>query len=462
MGNSASLRARRQNEENLRAAIEASMADAPLPYGWEQAENEKGVTYYINHTGRYTTWDDPRLSFLDNMRKKKPKDKGRLPKYANTQLYAKTQALTAKLHKNQLDDEGVLKILVSRQNLFEDSFNLLFALPIGELTQRLYIKFEGEEGLDYGGMSREWFLQLSKHFYDPSLKLFTVGLNEYYYTINKKSSENKKHLDHFKFVGMIIGMAIYHVKVIEAPFPIPFMKALLNQQVELTDLEYIDEDLYKSMYKIETSDVTDWELDFTLVEESDDGKEKVLVELKPGGAQIPLTNKNKKEYLQLILDYYFNSTTEQFSMIKKGLNMIVPDDLLSEFSPEELQEIICGNSDIDVNDLKQNTVYGDGLSASSPQILTFWECMVDLNQDQLKKFLLFTTGSEKVPVGGFAQLYGSRGPQKFTITQKMTAGLPTAHSCFNRLELPYNLSVKEDLLESLVYAITETCGFGLE
>jgi len=84
-----------------------------------------------------------------------------------------------------------------------------------------------------------------------------------------------------------------------------------------------------------------------------------------------------------------------------------------------------------------------------------------LSQDELKKFLQFSTGSNKVPLGGFLHLYGSNGPQKFTITPKKVAGLPTAHSCFNRLELP-GYTDKDKLKRDLLYIITETCGFGLE
>jgi hypothetical protein len=87
--------------------------------------------------------------------------------------------------------------------------------------------------------------------------------------------------------------------------------------------------------------------------------------------------------------------------------------------------------------------------------------MSSLSQDELRSFLQFTTGSNKVPIGGFAHLYGSNGPQKFTIVPKKTHGLPTAHSCFNRLDLP-NIADKEKFKKDLLYAINETQGFGLE
>jgi len=88
--------------------------------------------------------------------------------------------------------------------------------------------------------------------------------------------------------------------------------------------------------------------------------------------------------------------------------------------------------------------------------------MLTLSQEELRSFLQFTTGSNKVPVGGFSHLYGSNGPQKFTIVPKKIPGLPTAHSCFNRLDLPSYYTDKEKLKKDLLFATTETHCFGLE
>jgi len=116
---------------------------------------------------------------------------------------------------------------------------------------------------------------------------------------------------------------------------------------------------------------------------------------------------------------------------------------------------------VDRNDLKVNTEYGEGLSEASPVIKLFWEILNSFHEEDMTKFLQFTTGTNRVPVGGFAYLYGSNGPQKFQIFLKKVAGLPTAHSCFNRLELP-NYTDKEKFKKDLLYAINETSGFGLE
>jgi len=96
---------------------------------------------------------------------------------------------------------------------------------------------------------------------------------------------------------------------------------------------------------------------------------------------------------------------------------------------------MAGSKDIDVCDLKSNTEYGEGYSDNHAVIKNYWEVMSSLSQDELRSFLQFTTGSNKVPIGGFAHLYGSNGPQKFTIVPKKTLGLPTAHSWFVLINL---------------------------
>jgi len=315
--------------------------------------------------------------------------------------------------------------------------------------------------LDYGGMSREWFLTLSEKMLSPELKLFKRCSSGRHFQISRFSHANKEHLSYFRFVGCVMGMAVYHGKLFCAYFYLPFYKALLSRPVDIIDLQYEDEAVYKSVLKLrDTEDITGWDLDFTVTDTNDEGK-TITVDLKPGGGEISVTNDNRKEYIDLLLNYYFQSTEAQVTAVKEGFHQFVPYDLLKEFEPEELEQIMGGSRDVDLNDLKTNTEYGDGFSDSNVIVKLFWEVISTMTQEDLRNFLQFTTGSNKVPLGGFSHLYGSNGPQKFTIIPKKANGLPTAHSCFNRLELS-NYTDKDKLKKDLLYAITETQGFGLE
>jgi hypothetical protein len=444
------------------AAIQESMAEAPLPLGWEEAVTAKGMSYFIDHVNGLTTHQDPRLTAAQvnaNNNKKKKKKKEKLPKFKRD-LYSKTQCLLVKIHQRQ-SDEGSIQIPVSRENLLEESFRFISTLDSLTLTRRLFIKFEGEEGLDYGGMSREWFLSLSEAILSPSLHLFRKTAS-HHYLIERNLNCTQEQLDYYRFVGTVIGMAVYHAKLFYAPFAIPLYKQLLDRPLEFSDLQNDDPAVYKSIKKIrEAEDITDWDLQFSISDKDSKGN-AVVVNLKSGDeSELMVTNENKKEYLDLVLNYFLHATDTQMAALKEGFYQFVPLDFLKDFEPEELEQLMAGSKDIDVCDLKSNTDYGDGYTDNHAVIKIFWEVMSSLSQEELRSFLQFTTGSNKVPIGGFAHLYGSNGPQKFTIVPKKTQGLPTAHSCFNRLDLP-NIADKEKFKKDLLYAINETQGFGLE
>eukprot|EP01120_Amphizonella_sp_Union-15-10_P000674 TRINITY_DN1070_c0_g2_i1.p1 TRINITY_DN1070_c0_g2~~TRINITY_DN1070_c0_g2_i1.p1 ORF type:complete len:451 (+),score=83.38 TRINITY_DN1070_c0_g2_i1:72-1424(+) len=450
MGNRAS---RRANRDAMRLAVEASLSESPLPSGWEQAVTPKGQIYFINHLNKTTTLNDPRFPTAPGRKKLKSK---KLPKYV-WNFYSKTQHLRAKLRYN-LQDSGPLEIAVRRDHLLEDSMGFLYFDTL-TLTRRLHIKFEGETGLDYGGMSREWFLELSKELLKPSLRLFKkVG---YSYIVDPSSHENERHLELFEFLGTIMGMAIYHGHLLHGYLNVTFFKCLLNpDQLTVDDLIFYDENIYKSMKQIlECENVDDLCLTFSLTEEV--AGEVREVELKIGGSQIDVTRENKAEFVQLCVEHYLGNNKEQMSEILKGFEKFVSLDMISMFTPEEMSVLLGGSAEIDLEDLINNTEYPGDINSQSLVVKWFWEVVRGMSQKELKRLLHFVTGTTKVPIGGFAHLYGSNGPQKFTIINSKRSGLPSAHSCFNRLELPEYPS-QDRLKNSLLYAINETQGFGLE
>jgi len=450
---------RQSGREAMREALEASLAEAPLPNGWEEAVTPKGVTYYIDHLNKKTTFNDPRLAKAKIKSSKDKKSTNVKPPKYKVDFYSKVQNLYARIHQVQ-HDEGHIEIICNRNTLFEDSYDFISGLDTFTLTRRLFIKFEGEEGLDYGGMSREWFVSLSEEFTKPERHLFTKSPNGHYYTINRNSHLNPHHLELFYFVGQVIGMAAYHSRVFQTHFTPTIYKAILGRTPDISDIQYIDKDIHKNLVSLSTTtDVTDWDLDFTLTDTDLKGK-PVVVELKKGGADIEVTNENKSEYIKLAVEYLVGSTTKQTEAMKTGLHPFVPIELLQEFEPEEIEQVISGTTGINLEDLKANTTYKT-FTESSPTVKYFWEIVGSMTSDQLKQLLLFVTGSTKVPIGGFAHLLGSNGPEKFLIQQKETPGLPTAHSCFNRLELCVYKSM-EVLKRDLLLAISETKGFGLE
>uniref|UniRef100_A0A7S3UX33 HECT-type E3 ubiquitin transferase n=1 Tax=Heterosigma akashiwo TaxID=2829 RepID=A0A7S3UX33_HETAK len=145
----------------------------------------------------------------------------------------------------------------------------------------------------------------------------------------------------------------------------------------------------------------------------------------------------------------------------EGFHELVPADLISIFNPQELELLISGLPDININDLQANTEY-QHYKPSDPQIQWFWSVLRSFSQEEKALFLQFVTGSSKVPLEGFGMLQGMRGIQKFSIHKAYGGSklLPASHTCFNQLDLP-EYTGEEETREKLLLALREGAeGFG--
>jgi len=77
--------------------------------------------------------------------------------------------------------------------------------------------------------------------------------------------------------------------------------------------------------------------------------EVVTIDLKLGGADIAVTEENKKEYVDLMVEYLISKRVEdQFNALMSGFNELIPQDLITMFDERELELLIGGKSEIDV------------------------------------------------------------------------------------------------------------------
>lgn len=186
----------------------------------------------MNHKNKTTQWDDPRTQGRDLNAPKKFKQK-----------YTHFRQLC--YHNSE---SSHIKVTVGRNSIFEDSYHQVIRFPAHELRRRLYITFRGEEGLDYGGVAREWFFLLSHEVLNPMYCLFEYAdKNNYSLQINPASSINPDHLSYLKFVGRFIAMALFHGKFIYSGFTLPFYKQMLGKPLTMKDLESIDPEFYNSL-----------------------------------------------------------------------------------------------------------------------------------------------------------------------------------------------------------------------
>ncbi|TPX49618.1 hypothetical protein SeLEV6574_g01357 [Synchytrium endobioticum] len=369
------------------------------------------------------------------------------------------------LHKRTARDHyGSLQINVRRAYVFDDSYHQLQRHNGDEIKYgKLSVRFVDEEGVDAGGVTREWFGVLTKQMFNPNYALFRPSAaDKVTYQPNRSSWINPEHLSLFKFVGRIIGKAIYDGKLLECYFTRAFYKAMLEVHVDWRDMEAIDPDFHKSLEWMLNNDITSV-LDLNFCTEIDDFGKTKIVDLKPNGQNIPVTEENKQEYVRLITEQKLVvAIKDQIQAFLSGFHEVISKDLIKIFNEQELELLISGMPDIDIDDMKANTEYVN-YTPSSPQIQWFWRAVRSFSQEERAKLVQFVTGTSKVPLEGFAALQGSNGVQKFQIHRdfaNMSSNnrLPSAHTCFNQIDLP-GYDSYENLRSNLLLAISE-CGTG--
>ncbi|SCV71562.1 BQ2448_3150 [Microbotryum intermedium] len=355
---------------------------------------------------------------------------------------------------------GNLAVNVRRSHVFEDSFRV-FERHTGDEIKfgKLNVKFYNEEGVDAGGVTREWFSALARQMFNPGYALFQPqAADSLTYQPNKSSSINELHLAFFKFVGHIIGKALHDQRVLEAYFSRSVYKHMLGKRIDHNDLESIDPEYHKSLVWMLENDI-DGVIDLTFSIESDDFGVTSVVDLLPNGRNIPVTNANKHEYVRLIADQRLSiEIKDQIDALLKGLYEIVPKDLMRIFSERELELLISGLPEIDVDEWRANTNLVN-FTSTDPVIGYFWRAVRSFSHEERAKLLQFVSGSSRVPLEGFASLQGMSGVTKFSIhSAGASKALPTAHTCFNQLDLPTSYQSYEELRKALLTSITEGAG----
>lgn len=245
-------------------------------------------------------------------------------------------------------------------------------------------------------------------------------------------------------------------------------KHLLGWPITIEDVKANDEEYYQSLKKLTTlDDVSCMCLDFTVTE--DNLGVRVDKELVEGGANMEVTNENLSEYLEANIKYrMFNRTLPQLTEMLLGFFDVVPEPALTVFDANELELILCGLPDIDVDDWQVNTNYKGAFEVkggSHKVVEWFWEVVREFDIEMRARLLQFSTGTSGVPLRGFAYLQGIDGNvKKFTI-QGVDPNMymyPRSHTCFNRIDLP-EYPTKKELYEKLRVAVmTSHVGFDTE
>uniref|UniRef100_A0A669BPL5 E3 ubiquitin-protein ligase n=1 Tax=Oreochromis niloticus TaxID=8128 RepID=A0A669BPL5_ORENI len=390
----------------------------PLPPGWEMKYTAEGVRYFVDHNSRTTTFKDPRPGFESRQ--------GGSPGAYDRSFRWKYHQFRFLCHVSSNALPSHVKISVSRQTLFEDSFQQIMNVKPYDLRRRLYIIMRGEEGLDYGGIAREWFFLLSHEVLNPMYCLFEyAGKNNYCLQINPASSINPDHLTYFRFIGRFIAMALYHGKFIDTGFTLPFYKRMLDKKPTLKDLESIDPEFYNSIIE---NNLEECGVELYFAQDMEILGKVSTHQLKDDGENELVTEENKEEYIRSVNWRFTRGVEEQTKAFLDGFNEVVPLEWLRYFDEKELELMLCGMQEIDLADWQKNTIYRH-YTKNSKQIHWFWQVVKEMDNEKRIRLLQFVTGTCRLPVGGFSELIGSNGPQKFCIDKVgKETWLPRSHT----------------------------------
>ncbi|KAL5740695.1 hypothetical protein ACOSQ2_029875 [Xanthoceras sorbifolium] len=368
-----------------------------------------------------------------------------------------------------------IEIVVRRGHVVEDGFQQLNSLG-SRLKSSIHVSFVSESGLpeaglDYGGLSKEFLTDISKSAFAPEYGLFSQSSSSDRLLIpNAATRYLENGIQMFEFLGRVVGKALYEGILLDYAFSHVFVQKLLGRYSFLDELSTLDPELYRNLMYVKhyDGDILDLCLDFTVTEES--FSKRHIIELKPGGKDVSVTNENKMQYVHAMADYKLNRQMLPFSnAFYRGLTDLISPSWLKLFNANEFNQLLSGGKhDIDVVDLRNNTRYTGGYSEGSRTIKLFWEVVVGFEPKERCLLLKFVTSCSRGPLLGFKHLQPSFTIHKVACDTSLWATLggqdvdrlPSASTCYNTLKLPtYRRS--STLREKLLYAINSNAGFEL-
>ncbi|XP_055779406.1 probable E3 ubiquitin-protein ligase HERC3 isoform X1 [Salvelinus fontinalis] len=348
-----------------------------------------------------------------------------------------------------------LVLHVRRDHLVSDALRELTIYSDVDLKKPLKVIFDGEEAVDAGGVTKEFFLLLLKELMDPVYGMFTQ-----YTQSNLLWFSDKCFVEHnwFNLIGIICGLAIYNSTVVDLHFPLVLYKKLLGVAPTLEDLKELSPTEGRSLQQLLDHEEDDVEetfcLNFAITREYYGLTE--VKELIPGGDRITVDKNNREEFVEAYLKYMFrDSVSELYQAFSSGFLKVCGGKILSLFQPSELMAMVVGNNNYNWEEMEKNAVYKGEYSATHPTVRMFWEVFHEFPLEKKKRFLLFLTGSDRIPIHGMESLRIA-----IQSTSAEEHYLPVAHTCYNLLDMP-RYQTKETLHHRLTQAVEQYEGFSL-
>jgi alpha-tubulin suppressor-like RCC1 family protein len=293
-------------------------------------------------------------------------------------------------------------LAIDREHMLQQTLQVVASSSPGQLRKSLKIVFKGEDGVDAGGVRKEFFQLLVAQLFDVNTGMWSMNFGDGNHAwFNSDCTWN---YDGYYLVGVLVGLALYNSVLLDVHFPHAVYRKLLGMPLGLEDM--VDEEVRNGLQGLLDYDGDDVEDIFCLtfeVTRMDLGTERRR-ELKPGGANIPVTSDNREEYVIMYVKWLLvDSVKSQYDEFERGFIRVMEDSSLDLLCPDELELLVVGTPELDFAALEANAGY-EGFEKDSPLVKNFWRFVKMAPRDTQLKFLKFCTGSTKAPIGGLGEL----------------------------------------------------------
>ena len=390
--------------------------------------------------------------------------------FLDKRIEDKINELKMDLTEKKFQNEGTIRINLNRENLLKDTIKKTENI---DLYKNWTIKFDSEEGIDAGGLMRDFFTNIFEILEGEQLKLFLQSeSSDFSYILNPFLFQNEENFKYCKLIGILLGKAILQNITINICFNKLIYKMILCEKVEFEDLMFIDSPLYKSLNNLKENIkydggedmLKDLGLDYS-IEMKDCNNRLHSFELIKNGRNINV--ENLEDFIQKRINFLIGIYEPFIKQIRDSFYKFIPVDRIKCLNSNELELLLNGRPFIDCEEWKSFTEYKEPYNENHVVIKWFWEILSELSQKELSNLLLFATGSSRVPLGGFIELESNNGViSRFRIDcipyVKNAKNYIKSHTCFNRIDVP--CFEKKNELENAIRFITQNqiWGFGME
>ena len=482
MGQSSAKKSMKKKMEILKEAIEENII---CPFcstiiksnsNYDQLNNhlqECGNKYYELNSNEncliYSIEEDKKLNKLILKEINLYRSNIRINKKENIDFNVKIEELHKEINKYKISwEEGAEQININRNHIIKESLNQINDINI---FKEWKINFIGETNYDAGGIMREWFTTIFKALEDKNLKLFIESETDTFsYIINPLLKRNSNNFKYFSLIGKLMAKALIDNITVNICFNKLIYKMILQEKIEFNEFVFINKPLYDSVRNLKTSNLND-EIPCTdlglyyNIEMKDTNDNIHSLDIIENGKNILVSDID--DYINKRMDFMVGLYEPFIKRIRDSLYSVLQKKSIQNLTADQLELLLNGRPFIDIEDWKQFTEYREPYNSQHYIIIWFWDILSQLSQNELSNLLMFSTGSSRVPLGGFSSLESNRGTTaRFTI--ESIPYIPNqknyikAHTCFNRLDIPY-FNNENELREAILFIChNEILGFGID